>query len=836
MSKMRAYAWRCLILAAGALALAGLLCMTPVGRDIDLKLDDALLGLTAPAGDFSDVVVVDVDEPSMARLQSQIGAWPYDRDIYALVTPYLLKAGVTAVGYDILFSEARQGDDAFAASLGSKVVLAAASLPYGGAGHDAGYRQRLGTSAWAHGTKWLAQPWDDLTLPLAKFTTNAAVGVISMTSDPDGVVRRVPLMHRVYGEVLPSLSTAVLKATGVPVLLDQATGGVSINGVAMPVDAAGLVRLRYPGNFRSLRVVPFYEVALAASGAARYADLGSSLAGKKVYIGSSSAVLGDFNQTPLGRLGGLYVAASLPSMLARGMVLQQRSWLLDGGLTLLVMGLALLLAYPGLQRIAILQIAALPALLLLAAGSVTILGALGYSTAVLLPALAGAFVHVGAVIWRQLFLYRKSRKLLVEKLAAEEATRLKSQFLSHMTHELRTPLTAILGFNNINWKSDTLGRDERIKNGAVIDRNGRHLLALINGILDQAQLEAGQVRIVTQPESVRVLVGDVIATLKPLVRDKPVVLDATYASGMPEAVEIDAFRVRQILINLTGNAIKFTERGSVVLNVSWRDGTLTIEVADTGPGMSPEGLSRLFAAFQQADDSIAAKHGGTGLGLTISRNLAELMHGAITVASKPGVGSRFTLRLPAAAGLTQPAHAANAESLPTPGTAAASPASGRVPLDLEAMRPAPKADMPPAPKALNGTVLVAEDADDLRALSVIYLKRLGLTVLEAANGREAVDSAIKNNPDAILMDLEMPVLGGLDAVKALRAQGYSRPILATTAHTGEPHRTLALAAGCNDLLSKPISYAVLRVALDGAMSARTAPVAHGNSNFGNLYV
>ena len=842
MTKVRAYTWRCLILAAGALSLAGLLCMTPVGRDIDLKLDDALHSLTAPAGDFSDVVVVDVDEPSMARLQSQIGAWPYDRDIYALVTPYLLKAGAAAVAYDILFSEPRQGDDAFAASLGSKVVLAAASLPYGGAGHDASYRQRLATSAWAHGPNWLAQPWDDLTLPLAKFTANAPVGVISMTSDPDGVVRRVPLLHRVYGEVLPSLSTAILKAAGVPVQLDQATGGLAINGVMMPVDGAGLVRLRYPRNFQSLRVVPFYEVALAASGSARYADLGPSLAGKKIYIGSSSAVLGDFNQTPLGRLAGLYVAASLPSMLASGMVLQQRSWALDAGVTLLAIALALLLAYPRLQQIAALQVAALPALLLLAAGGATVLGALGYSTAVLLPALAGAFVHVGAVIWRQLFLYRKSRRLLVEKLAAEEATRLKSQFLSHMTHELRTPLTAILGFNNINWKSDTLGREERIKNGAVIDRNGRHLLALINGILDQAQLEAGQVRIVTRPESIRVLVGDVIATLKPLVRDKPVVLEANYASGMPEAVEIDAFRVRQILINLTGNAIKFTERGSVTLNVSWRDGALTIEVADTGPGMSPEGLSRLFAAFQQADDSIAAKHGGTGLGLTISRNLAELMQGSIAVTSELGTGSCFTLRLQAAAGMTHAAHVANMANMASvthaaAPSAAATPSAGRRPVpDAVPGRPAVNADAPPAPKARNGTVLVAEDADDLRALSVIYLKRLGLTVLQAVNGREAVDIAMRENPDAILMDLEMPVMGGLEAVQALRAQGYSRPILATTAHTGEPHRTLALAAGCNDLLSKPISYPVLRAALDGAMSARTTPVSVGSSNFGNLYV
>lgn len=822
MVKFQGYFWRCVILATSSLALAGLISLTPVAREIDLKLQDTLLELSAPAGDFSGVVVVDVDEPSMARLSSQIGAWPYNRDVYALVTPYLLKAGATAVAYDILFSESRAGDDEFAAILTDKVVLAAASLPYGGAGHDANYRARLATSAWAHGAIWAAQPWDDLTLPLPLFTDKSAVGVISMVPDPDGVIRRIPLLHRAYGEVLPSLAMATLKAIGVPVQMDQPTGSPLINGKPIPVDANGLVRLRYPNNFKSLQVVPFYELALAASGSAKYAGLGAQFKGKVVYLGSSGAVLGDFHQTPLGRFAGLHLAASLPSMLANGLVMHPRSWPLDGALTLLLVALALAMAHPRLSSLVAVQVLTLPGLLLLVTASVAILGANGRSAGVLLPTLAGVFIHLASVIWRQLHLYRKSRRLQVEKLAAEEATRLKTQFLSHMTHELRTPLTAILGFNNINWKTDAMGRDARMKNSEVIDRNGRHLLALINGILDQAQLEAGQVRIVTQPENLRVLVGDVIATLKPLVRDKPVNLSAKFASGMPEAIEIDAFRVRQILLNLTGNAIKFTERGEVTLNVSWLAGELTIEVADTGSGISAEAMTRLFSAFQQADGSIAAKHGGTGLGLTISRDLAELMMGKITLSSEIGAGSRFTLYLPASAGqavaLGQPMPSATAAA--EAGLAATGSSSGYgqlgAPASFRSTRPG---DLLAPANALRGTVLVAEDAADLRALSVIYLKRLGLTVIEAANGQEAVDLAIEHRPDAILMDIEMPVLDGLQAVKLLREQGYSRPILATTAHTGEPHRTLALAAGCNELLSKPISYAVLRAALDGAMSA-----------------
>jgi signal transduction histidine kinase/DNA-binding NarL/FixJ family response regulator len=820
MSMLRGYYWRCFVLGAAGLALALLVGLTPLARDIDLKLGDALLSLSAPVGDFSEVVVVDVDEPSMARLQSQIGAWPYNRDIYALVTPYLLKAGAKSVAYDILFSEPRAGDDEFAAALSSKVVLAAASLPFGGAAHDANYRQRLANSAWAHGPSWLTQVWDDLTLPLSKFDGKAAVGVISMAPDSDGTFRRIPLLHRAYGEVLPSLSVATLKASGLPVQLDQTARRVVVNGVAIPTDTEGLARLRFPRNFNSLRIIPFYEVALAASGSANYAGLAESFKGKMVYLGSSSAVLGDFHQTPLGQMAGLHLTASLPVFLKTGLLLTPRSWLLDGALTLLLLTLALLAAHPLLQASGALQVLALPGLILITAFVVSFLGAFSHSAGMLLPALTALFVHVGAVIWRQLHLYRKSRQLMVEKLAAEEATRLKSQFLSHITHELRTPLTAILGFNNINWKTDTMGRDERVKNSEVIDRNGRHLLALINGILDQAQLEAGQVRIVTQPESLRVLVGDVVATLKPLVRDKAVALEATYASGMPEAVEIDAFRVRQILLNLAGNAIKFTEHGQVVIQVAWSQGMLTITVADTGPGLSAQAQSRLFAPFSQADDTIAAKHGGTGLGLTISRDLAGLMLGEITLTSQLGVGSQFTLRLPASAGQlsASPAQLESATGSPSGSRSVTAPAPLSMPTPLSGASGSTQSRTKSS--ALHGTILVAEDADDLRALSVLYLKRLGLTVLEAANGREAVELALKGAPDAILMDLEMPIMGGLEAVKNLRERGYSRPILATTAHAGEPHRTLALAAGCNDLLSKPISYAVLRAALDGAMSAR----------------
>ncbi len=799
---------RCIAISLGSLLIAIAVSLLPIGRAVDLDFSDRLASLVAPEADFSGVVVVDVDEPSMARLSAQIGAWPYDRDVYALVNRYLLQAGAAVIAYDILFSEARRGDDEFADTLTDKNVLAAASLPYGGAGHEANYRAQLGAAAWVHGADWPAQQWEDLTLPLEKFTSRAQIGVITLGGDEDGNLRRVPLLHRAYGEALPALSLAVLKASGVPVELNPVTRRLKVAGADLPSDERGMVQLRFPANMR-LRIVPFYEVALAASGSAKYESLAASLRGKSIFIGSSSAILGDFVQTPIARMPGLYLAAALPTMLKDGLVFRPRNWALDSAIVLFILALALAAAIPRFQKLSWLQVLVFPGLII-ATGAVTVLSSqFGQRVAVLLPMSVGVLAHLGAQVWRQIFLYQRNQKLQIEKLAAEESNRMKGQFLSHMTHELRTPLTAILGFNNINWKSDEIGRTQRVNNSQVIDRNGRHLLALINGLLDQAKLEAGQVRIVKQPESLKVLVDDVVTTLRPLLGDKPVKIGAKFAENTPDVVEIDSFRVRQILLNLVGNAIKFTERGTVTIQASWRDAVLSLDVVDTGPGLSPPQMARLFVAFQQAGDSVAKTHGGTGLGLTISRELATLMGGTISVSSDLGVGTRFMLRLPAEVGLATTAG-------PFDGSSLASQNHGQ--------RAASSATAAQGAGLLHGTVLVADDSADLRGLTAIYLKRLGVTVLQAENGQQAVDMALSEKPHAILMDMEMPVMHGLEAVKTLRERGFIHPILAMTAHSGEPHHTLALAAGCNDVLSKPVSFAALQAALDGALSgSKSAP-------------
>ena len=792
--RIPAYAKRCFWVSAVALAVSFGLVATPLGTAIDLTLGDQVARLVAQEQDFSDIVVVDVDEPSMANLSAQIGAWPYDRDIFALINTYLLASGARVVAFDILFSEARRGDEAFAQTLTEKNVLAAAALPYGGAAHDSHYSRQLSAAAWAHGTGWPAQKWQDLTLPRELFAARSKVGVITLGADADGVVRRIPLLHQVNSDVLPALTPMVLQVAGVPVDLDKQSRRLRVADADIPVDKEGMAHLRFPKNWH-LQVVPFYELALAASGSPRYAGLADAVRGKIVYLGSSSAILGDFAQTPIGRLAGLYVAAALPSMVKQGYLYKPRHWGIDAGLVLLVLALAWAGAHPKVQSGIWLQAGLFPVLVASAIALAALAHAMGQKTAILAPLLSGLFAQFLFVIWRQVWLFRRNQRLQVEKMAADESNRLKGQFLAHMTHELRTPLTAILGFNNINWKSETLGREQRMNNADIIDRNSRHLLALINSILDQAKLEAGQIRIVKQPENVRALVNDVITTMRPLINHKPLALTATITDQTPDSVEMDAFRVRQILLNLVSNALKFTSSGTVNVAVSWAQSRLSIDVIDTGPGLSAEQLSRIFVAFQQASDTDAARYGGTGLGLTISKELAHLMGGAIGVESTIGVGTRFLLSLPAEVAQAIPP-AAHIETAP----------------------------LPEGPRLMNGTVLIAEDADDLRGLAVIYLKRFGLTVLSAKNGREAVDQALQHAPDVVLMDMEMPVLHGLDAVKELRSAGFDRPILAMTAHGGEPHRTLALAAGCNDVLSKPVSQAILRAALDSALSvSRKAP-------------
>jgi PAS domain S-box-containing protein len=368
---------------------------------------------------------------------------------------------------------------------------------------------------------------------------------------------------------------------------------------------------------------------------------------------------------------------------------------------------------------------------------------------------------------------------------AEAASRSKSEFLANMSHEIRTPMTAILGYAEM--LSLEAAQDQALveEYSATIRRNGDHLLSIINDILDISKIEAGKMeieRIETDPGAVA---REVIALMGVRASGKAIMLEAAIGEDVPEVIVCDPVRLRQILTNLVGNAIKFTELGSVVLRVMLRDGQICFEVEDTGIGMTEEQVTRLFGAFEQADSSTTRRFGGSGLGLRISQRLAWMMGGDLTVRSRPGEGSVFACTLPLAKART-----CKADSTPdASGTHIAS--GGR----LDGLR-----------------VLLAEDGPDNQRLIAFHLRRAGAEVEIAQNGVEAAGmlgwdgDCFTGRPDFDLLvtDIQMPEMDGYDLARLLRRSGLTLPVVALTANAMSGDAQRCLDAGCDAYASKPI--------------------------------
>jgi len=775
--------------ALAALALAALLSQTALYSRVAAWLEDAQQRAAGPALALDHVVVFDVDEESMQRLAPQLGPWPYSRDVYAEAMRYFAEHGARAVVFDILFSEPRSGDERFAAALDRRAVLAAAALPYPLERGPTYLRQLRGAaivpSASSQEASGFAKVWPDLTLPLARFTTaaGARIGVMSTVPDADGVVRRLSPLHQAYGEVVPGLPFAALLAAEPEPGLWVGASIYRAGSHVWPAQVDGSVALRFPGNSAGLAVVPFYELARASAGAPGTEHIAELVRGRIVYVGSSSAVLGDFALTPIGRLPGLHVNALMTEMLLEDQALRPSAAWIEALLVALALALPLFMAWRGAAARPREFVAGLPLLCAAVAGVGFALFAVNQQSHWLSALLAGAAAQVFALLAWLFALYRERQRLYYEKLAAQEASRMKSEFLTHMTHELRTPVTAIMGFNKINQLSDDLGREQRVRNANIIARNCEHLLALVSNNLDLARIEAGQLAIERRPEDVGTLLEDVASTLRVIAEQKGLMLRRPRTEGLPPAVALDGFRVRQVLINLLGNAIKFTERGMVVLEARWRADELELEVRDTGPGIPADSLERVFEPFQRA---AGAQLVGSGMGLTITRRLVELMGGSIAVRSSVGAGTTFEVRLPA------PAVQPEAQPEPAPALAAA---------------------------PLTGRVLVAEDHESLRELVALQLQQLGLEYRIVENGFAAVEAAAAEHFDAILMDMDMPLMDGYEAVNVLRERGYDRPIVAFTAHGAGPALERARAQGCDAIVRKPVTAERLRAALQPFLAA-----------------
>ncbi len=393
---------------------------------------------------------------------------------------------------------------------------------------------------------------------------------------------------------------------------------------------------------------------------------------------------------------------------------------------------------------------------------------------------------------------RRSAALRETMLRAEEANRTKSEFLANMSHEIRTPMTAILGFTEVlqDYAAGENTSPELVKAVETIQRNGEHLLQIINDILDLSKIEAGKLRVERIPCHPGQIAAEVVSLMQVRADAKNLDLKLEYEGVIPETILTDPTRLRQILLNLVGNAVKFTESGKVRLrlrlhNEPEQNPALQFDVIDTGIGLTAEQAAQLFQPFMQADSSTTRRFGGSGLGLTISKRLAEMLGGTITVESSLGHGSTFQL------------------------TIATGPLKGVRMIEQSQMEDNRKNlaacsrentdDLP----TLSAHILLAEDGPDNQKLISFMLKKAGAEVTIAENGQVAIERvqavAEQGRPfDIILMDMQMPVLDGYQATAELRRLGYQGPIIALTAHAMPKDREKCLQAGCSDYAAKPI--------------------------------
>ena len=381
----------------------------------------------------------------------------------------------------------------------------------------------------------------------------------------------------------------------------------------------------------------------------------------------------------------------------------------------------------------------------------------------------------------------------------------KSSFLANMSHEIRTPLTSIIGFAELQLDPQ-LSAAERADSVTTIIRNGRHLLQVINDILDLSKIETHQLEI----ERIEVRLPDLLSDIEALsagrAAEKSLLFTIRHHLPLPPALRTDPVRLKQILLNFCSNAIKFSAEGEVCVDVRFdaaRD-LLRFEVTDNGIGMSQREIARLFKPFTQADVSTTRQFGGTGLGLYISKQLCDLLGGEIRVASEPGLGSRFTLSLPVGMA-TRPLEMLTDSR------------------DFDAFhRPEFKITEIEVP-ALNGRVLLAEDGVDNQRLLATYLRQAGLEVDIVGNGQLAVERAMAHEYALVLMDIQMPVMDGVAATKLLRAAGYASPIVALTANVMQTDVAQYRQCGCDDVLAKPVDRVQFYSVLQRHVSQATPP-------------
>ncbi len=751
-------------------------------------IDDKNQYLWAEPSDFSDIVIIDIDELSLTALQSQLGSWPYDRYVYASLTRYLREAGAKHLIYDIVFAEKRNGDELFIEELRKTPNTHIAAITQNERYYDlySALQQHQAINV----TNSPAVDPLGAVIPYPALIPFSRIGLITLTPGFDATVRKVPLVFNIDDHQMPAMAiSALMENRSDEIIFSEDGRSASINNHQWPVNRDGLVALKFPNNMQDMTLLPFYKVLLSVfgqdDGSTGKAINPETFKGKTVFIGSTATTLGDYTYIPNeGRIPGLQVLAVIYHNLKHGNVLTQNHlisniivtlpWLIILGGILLLRGLRPVSLYIGYISASV--ISAFIVILLYTQFNIQ-----GWY---LMPALIGFLFVIIATFIKAIHLQFERQKLYFEKLAAEEASELKAKFLAHMTHELRTPLTAIMGYNQLLLldREDEETTEEYLE---IIENSSEHLLNLINNILDQSKIDAEQLELIHAEYNIRDLLHEVTRLLKPLADKKNLKLFDTVDGNVPEILLIDRVRLKQIILNLIGNALKFTEKGQIEVILNWKNNRLSISVKDTGPGIAQTDLDKIFQSFQQTETVIASEVSGTGLGLTISRNLASLMGGGITVTSELGEGSAFTLEIEAATG--QSAIKSEPESIDE--------------------------DSEEATIKTIDTILLAEDNPDSRNLIMLFLMKGGYTVITAEDGQQAYDKA-QENPDLILMDMNMPIMNGDEVARKLREQGLKMPIMALTAASDQQTLDIMQAAGCNGYIPKPVDNESLLASID----------------------
>ena len=362
---------------------------------------------------------------------------------------------------------------------------------------------------------------------------------------------------------------------------------------------------------------------------------------------------------------------------------------------------------------------------------------------------------------------------------AEEASAAKSDFLAVISHEIRTPMNAVISAANLLRRTEL--DDRQAEHVSMLTDAGEVLMGLLNDVLDVSKIEAGKMVLETDDVDVRARLASLARLWEPRAAANGVRLEVEAAPGVPDCVRTDPLRFQQILFNLISNAVKFTGEGRIRVSADWSDGRLTVAVADTGCGIPASRLAHVFDSFEQAEAGTTRRYGGTGLGLSISRKLAEIMGGSLTVTSVEGEGSTFTLILPMAMSTTRPAEVREVA------VEAAGVLEGR-------------------------SILAADDHEVNRRILTLLLEPHGCRLTLVGNGAEALEAALIEGFDAVLMDMQMPVMDGLEATRRIRLTGgvnADTPIIALTANALDVHRQAWAAEGVEAFLSKPIDPAAL---------------------------